>query len=245
MDNQSFAYSTNSSQPTGSVVENRPLPTENLVEPKTKTSVGIIVGLIVAIVLAVGLAILSVFLFLKYQESSTNLDNQINEAVAIAVKEKADAMELEFSEREKSPYETFAGPADYGELSFKYPKTWSVYINQDAASGGNFEAFLNPSEVNPVSHKETVHALRVYILDSSFDKVSDSYKSLLTKGSLTMQAVTVNGQSANRYEGTFSDGLKGVAVILKIRDKTAVLRTDSDLFANDFNNILSTVQFNS
>ena len=34
-------------------------------------------------------------------------------------------------------------------------------------------------------------------------------------------------------------------VIFKIRDKTAILQTDSMLFIDDFNKLLDTVQFNA
>ena len=246
MDNQSFTY-TNSAQPSsGSIIENKPTPAPTLaLEPThAKTPIGIIVGLIIAIVFAVGLGVLSIILFIKYQEASTNLDGQISDAVAIAVKEKADILEAEFAEREKSPYETFAGPADYGELSFKYPKTWSVYIEQDASSGGDFKAYLNPVEVNPVSNN-TVNSLRVEISNSSFDRIVSGYSSLVSSQAVTSQAITVNGHTAQRYDGTFSDGLVGSVVIIKIRDKTAILRTDSQLFAKDFDELIKTVRFNS
>ena len=129
MENQSFAYSTNSSQPTqtsGSVVAPKITPTENLGIPKKKTPIGLIIGLIVSIIVAIGLGVLTIFYFNRYTEASTNLSGQIEAAVAEAVNEKAIALENDFIEREKEPFKTFAGPADYGELSFKYPKTWSV-----------------------------------------------------------------------------------------------------------------------
>ena len=63
---------------------------------------------------------------------------------------------------------------------------------------------------------------------------------------LKMDLITVGGATANRYTGTIpGTELNGYIVILKIRDKTAVFRTDSVLFTDDFNRLLETVSFNA
>lgn len=244
MDNQLFSYSSNSAQSSGSVVAPKVAPTPSLEAPKEKSPISLIIGLIVAIVFAVGFIILFIVFYTKYIEASTSLDAQIESAVATAVNEKAESMEKEFSEREKDPYKTFAGPADYGELSFSYPKTWSVYIAKDAANGGAYEAYFSPSEVAPIT-EQTPNSLRLSILDSSFESVAASYDSLVTKGSLSLQVVKINGQTANRYDGTFASGLKGSMIVLKIRDKTVVMRTDAEIFLEDFNKVIETINFNA
>lgn len=204
----------------------------------------IIVALSVLLATFIGLFIWMLF---NYTEAKTNLDSKINIAVAEAKEAQAEELEAEFAEREKNPYETFAGPADYGELSFEYPKTWSVYIESDASKGGDFKAYLNPGGVNTVSEK-TLNALRVSILDKSFETVTADYKKQMDKkdSNLKVQATTVNGVSANRYSGTIpGTEFNGYIVIFKIRDKTAVFRTDSVLFANDFDTLLKTINFNA
>lgn len=204
----------------------------------------VIVALSVLLATFIGLFIWMLF---NYTEAKTNLDSKINIAVAEAKEAQAEELEAEFAEREKNPYETFAGPADYGELSFEYPKTWSVYIESDASKGGDFKAYLNPGGVNTVSEK-TLNALRVSILDKSFETVTADYKKQMDKkdSNLKVQATTVNGVSANRYSGTIpGTEFNGYIVIFKIRDKTAVFRTDSVLFANDFDTLLKTINFNA
>lgn len=204
----------------------------------------IIVALSVLLATFIGLFIWMLF---NYTEAKNNLDSKINIAVAEAKEAQAEELEAEFAEREKNPYETFAGPADYGELSFEYPKTWSVYIESDASKGGDFKAYLNPGGVNTVSEK-TLNALRVSILDKSFETVTADYKKQMDKkdSNLKVQATTVNGVSANRYSGTIpGTEFNGYIVIFKIRDKTAVFRTDSVLFANDFDTLLKTINFNA
>lgn len=204
----------------------------------------VIIGLSLIAATFIGLFI---WMLVSYNDAKTDLDGKISLAVANAVDEKSAELELEFAEREKDPYQDFSGPEDYGQLSFKYPKTWSVYIDSDASKGGNFEAYFNPGEVNPVS-ATTINALRVVIRDKSFDEIAAEYEKEMNKkgANLSIESIKINNLAANRYTGTIpGTELSGYIVIFKIRDKTAILRTDSVLFKDDFDKVLSTVTFNS
>lgn len=190
---------------------------------------------------------LFIWAFVNYNDVKSDVDAQINYAVNEAVSNREDELEKEFAEREKEPYKTFSGPVDYGELSFKYPKTWSVYINYDYTKGGDYEAYLNPSEVNKVA-KDTVNALRVSILNKSYDDVIADYekKANSNNSNLKSQSITVNKTIATEYSGTIPNtSLSGYIVIFKIRDKAVILQTDAELFKADFDKILTTVTFNS
>ena len=193
---------------------------------------------------------LFIWMSVQYNEASSDVNGQIDAAVREAVDEKATQLEMEFAEREKYPFRTFAGPADYGELSFEYPKTWSVYVAKNAATGGDYEAYFNPIEVPVVSDK-TLDALRVKVLDKSFDVVTAEYQKAMDKrdSNLTVESVTIGRDgaiTANRYTGTIPDTeFSGYIVVFKIRDKTAVIQTDSTLFEDDYNTLLSTVRFNA
>ena len=218
--------------------------------PAPKKDVGGIVKTVAIIILSLALITfigLFIWMMVQYDDARTDVDGQIATAVAAAEDEQAQKMEAEFLEREKDPYKDFAGPADYGGLSFKYPKTWSVYIAQDAARGGDYEAYFNPVEVEPVSDL-TINALRLSIRDQSFDNVVAQYQGPLQdpNSNLSMTTIDVNGASANRYEGKIpGTEYVGIFVVFKIRDKTAILRTDSVLFREDFDRLISTVKFNS
>ncbi|MBR3269690.1 hypothetical protein IKG07_00305 [Candidatus Saccharibacteria bacterium] len=186
----------------------------------------------------------------EYDAAKTDVDGQIADAVVKAVDENTTKLENEFAEREKYPYKTFAGPADYGELTFEYPKTWSVYVAKDAAQRGDFEAYLNPVEVFEVSD-ETVNALRVAVKDEGFDEVAEEYQRELEgdQPALQLESVTIgkdNNITANRYTGKMpGTELNGIVVIFKIRDKTAVIQTDTVLFQKDYDKLLSSVRFNA
>ncbi len=203
-----------------------------------KTAVLAIVSLV-----ALGLAILSIYLFVQLNDARTNVNGQIEEAVAVAVEAKTQELEEEFAEREKQEYRDFLGPVDYGELSFKYPKTWSLYVAKDAANGGDYEAYMNPIEVSAIS-ANTVYALRISIYNKSFENVIKTYDNLIKSGSLQLSVQEINGESANVYTGTLPNKFVGRVAVLKIRDKTVVLQTDSELFGSDFEKILETVTYN-
>jgi len=221
-----------------------------MIEPPKRRDIASLVKTIVIIILSLIAATfigLFIWMFIQYDESKTDVDGKIALAVAEAKDEQALEMEEEFLEREKYPYRTFSGPADYGQLTFEYPKTWSVYVASDAAKGGDFEAYFNPIQVNVVSD-DTINALRVKILNESFEKVAAEYQKEMDKkdSNLTVESVTFNGITANRYTGTIPDSdLSGYIVIFKIRDKTAILQTDSVFFAEDFNRLLDTIEFNA
>lgn len=203
--------------------------------------------LIVISLVAVTFIGLFIWTLVRYNDASTDVNKQISDAVAIAEEKKALEMEKEFAEREKNPYKTFSGPADYGQVTFEYPKTWSVYISYDAAKGGDFKAYFNPIEVNPVSDTN-VNSLRLIIRDTDFETVASEYQDALRRkdSNLSMESITVAGTAANLYSGTIpGTEFNGYIVIFKIRDKTAVFRTDSVLFEEDFNRILDTITFNA
>ncbi len=235
---------------TSSAAMNRPMvqQPQNL-PPVYKDNSGLIktIAIVVISLIAATFIGLFIWIFLQYSEVSNDVDGQIAVAVAKAKDEQASQLEAEFAEREKLPYKTFSGPVDYGQLTFNYPKTWSVYVAADASNGGDYEAFFNPTQVNTVA-KDTINALRLTIRDDSFDDVAEEYQKFMDRkdSNLTMQAATINDIPVNRYTGTIpGTDLNGVIVIFKIRDKTAVFQTDSMLFEGDFDAVLETVTFNA
>lgn len=234
-------------QPLAPVASNTP---GTAVEIPQKLDVAGLVKTIVIVALSLALVtFIGLFIWKQsqYADARADVEGEIAVAVAAAKDEQALKDEEEFAEREKYPYSTFSGPADYGQLTFEYPRTWSVYVAKDAASGGDFEAYFNPVQVNTVGNN-TINALRLTIRDKDFEAVAAEYQKDMEKrdANLTMQAVTVANTAANLYTGTIPGSeLSGYIVIFKIRDKTAVLQTDSVLFKEDFDRLLSTITFNA
>lgn len=229
---------------------NRPMVQQVNVVPKSKRPIIELIKTIIIVVLSlVMVTFIGLFIWMsnQYNTVSETVQGQVDKAVAAAKDEQAAKDEAEFLEREKYPYRTFSGPIDYGQLSFEYPKTWSVYIAQAATTGGDFNAYFNPIQVDAVG-KDTINALRVTIRNKSFEDVTSEYQRELDRkeSPLTMEVVTVNGTPANRYTGTIpGTELSGFIVIFKIRDKTVIMQTDSVLFKDDFDKLLETVTFNA
>lgn len=226
-----------------------PLTSAHMYAPTTnKRHYTVILSIILVLMTAV--AIVFIWLYIqKYSEWETarnDVDSQIDVAVAMARAETTTKLEEEFAEREKYPYRTFAGPADYGSLTFEYPQTWSVYIAHDVIEGGDFEAYMNPVQVEPVS-RETINALRITIRDEAFDYAVREYTDMVGREDSTLALSTrnVGGTLANLYIGDLPDGIRGAMVAFKLRDKTVMLQTDADLFIDQFYKILDTVTFNS
>ncbi|MBR2659545.1 hypothetical protein IKD60_02165 [Candidatus Saccharibacteria bacterium] len=225
----------------------QPQPTARLVPVAAQNNSKVTLFMVIAIVaglIAVTFIGLFVWMYSQWDTAQKDVDSKVDAAVVAAVKEKADELESQFVEREKQPYATFAGPIDYGELSFEFPKTWSVYEAKDASSGGDYEAYFNPGLVSPIS-QNTINALRLTIKDQSYDSYIANYDNYVKNGKLTVDVRLVNGENANVYTGELPQSqLQGIATVFRIRDKTAVMQTDAMLFKDDYNKILDTVRFN-
>ena len=209
---------------------------------KAKRSLVETIILVVVSLIAVVFIGLFIWKYLEWDSVKTDVDGQIDAAVAMAVSENTTKLENEFLEREKYPYKTFSGPADYGSLNFEFPKTWNTYIAQDAANGGNFEAYLNPGEVQPIGN-QTINALRVQILNQPFENVARNYEGLTKSGQLAVTTRSVGSAVANVYTGTLPNNVYGIATIFKVRDKTILIQTDAELFFEEYYKLLDTVTF--
>lgn len=231
----------------GSVVAPTPAPAAPVQKKDHSTLIFILVIVFLAILMITFFG-LFIWKLMDYNEISTDVNGQIEVAVAAAKDEQATQDEQEFLEREKYPYQNFSGPADYGQLSFQYPKTWSVYVAKDASKGGDYEAYFNPIQVDEVSNTN-INALRLKIRDKDFESVAKEYSQYIGQptSKLSMESVTLtSGVTANRYTGTIpTTQLNGVVIIFKIRDKTAVFQTDSMFFVEDYNKLLETIEFNA
>ena len=203
------------------------------------------VGLIVVSLLAVLFIGLFIWMWLKWNDASTNVKGKVDVAVAEAKNELQTKLESEFEEKEKYPYKVFTGPTDLGELSFEYPKTWSLYVQSNASRGGDYAAYLNPGQVNVVQ-ENTVMALRVSIKGTLFDQAISDFAEKVRSGDMTLSTTVVNGNNVNVYTGKLDNEYQGIICVFKLRDKTVMLQTDStSVFSDDFYRILKTVKFNS
>lgn len=226
-------------------VATAPLPPPTAPAPLKKSSGNalktvLLVFFILLSLIAIGFL---AYLFVEYTDLKNNVDEKISLATAAAEKETTEKLEEAFAEREKEPYSIFSGPVDYGGFSFKYPKTWSVYIAEDAAKGGDFVAYLNPAQVNP-DPDDGINAIRVLIENKLYDDVLEKYQRDVEDEELTAEVIKINGETANYFRSTSENEWQGAVVLIRIRDKTVHLQTDAEIFLDDFEKILETVTYN-
>lgn len=202
--------------------------------------------LIMVIVLAVTTVIfggLSIWAYTEYQSANNDVNGKIRVAVVEAEQAQREKLDKEFLEKEKIPNLKFTGPVELGRVTFDYPKNWSVYIDSDPTRGGDYEAYLHPTAV-PMVSPSTQFALRVLIEEESYDDVVDSYNSKVNSGDLAYSTTSSKGVTGSRFDGNFSNNIRGSAVVFPIRDKTLTIRTDANTFKPDFDEIIKTVTFN-
>ncbi len=212
--------------------------------------------LIAAIFLGVAAVALGVAFGWAYMQMNDYKDNT-NQKINVAVEEARAAQKTEdaknYVEEAKKPNLIYQGPSDFGSVTFNYPKTWAAYLDKDGTgqtSNTQYLAYFAPKTVPPVSVKTSVFALRMNIQTRAYDDVLKTYDNVIKKGEVSASPITVGktadfkGYQGMRMDGTFDDGLKGSAVIFKIRDKTLTLRTDSQDYMSDFNNtVLPSLKF--
>ena len=200
--------------------------------------------LILALVAAIGFGW---WAYQERQDYKNNFDKKAAEEVTKAQAAQKTQLEQEFAEREKSPNKTFKGSATYGSVTFNYPKTWSGYVEQGSNEkpiNGYFFPNIVPA-VNSSSVTPTAFALRVELVSSDYAQVIKELEPQVTLGKLKaaayvppkMKGVT-NVQTGTRFDGELSQNISGSMVVIKVRDKTLKIYTQSPSFAGDFNNVV-------
>lgn len=203
----------------------------------------LLISTIVLSVFVVGLGGFGIWAFLNYQDQKNNVDAKVAVAVAAAKEEQLKTDQASFAEQEKLPTRQIVGPSDLGQVTLSYPKTWSVYVDKDG-TGNTYEAYFYPLVVPPLS-SNTPYALRISVLNASYENTLASYNDRLKSGALKASPVTIAGVDGMRLDGAFSDKIRGSMVLFKIRDKTLEVYTQSTTFQTDFDNtVLPSLVFN-
>lgn len=213
-------------------------------EKKDRSGLIKTICLIFVSLIAVTFIGLFIFMYINWTNASTDVEGQVDKAVADAEYKLRSELEAEFEEKEKYPLKTFTGPSDFGSLTFEYPKTWSLYVPDDASRAGDYHAYFNPQQVNVVN-EQTVMALRVSIVNTLTDEVKRKYESKIEDNKMTVKQKVVNNANVDIYTGELEAEHQGIVCVFKIRDKTAVIQTDAMIFEQDFYNLLEKVKFNA
>lgn len=177
------------------------------------------------------------------QDYKNNADKKAAAAVAAAEVSQKAQLKAQFDAETKKPYRSYKGPATYGGVAFNYPKTWSAYIDETNSSTP-VNGYFHPDFV-PALQGETDLALRTELVSSSYASVLSQFDSQVKSGKLKASAYlppkmsgVAGVQPGTKLEGALSSTQNGSMVILKIRDKTLRMSTQSLDYNSDFNDII-------
>jgi len=188
------------------------------------------------------------FGFWAYSERTNykeNVDEIVATKVEVAQKETATAKDTEFIQREKQPLKDYNGPSFYGNISIKYPKTWSAYVDETGTSSP-IDGYFYPSFV-PGIKSDTSFAFRLQVSDKTFAEEIRGYDNSVEKGEAKAKPykpVNVENVVGSRIQGVLENNKSGIIILLPLRDKTIKLWTESDQYFEDFEkNILANFKF--
>lgn len=208
------------------------------------SSVVAIFLLVIALVAVAGFAY---WAFTGRQDYKNNVDKKIAAAVTKAKADQSSHDNDIFAEQAKSPYRQYIGPAVYGSVAFHYPRTWSAYVDETSSTDpikGYFHPNIVPS-ITGQNNQTTQFALKVELLGSDYSTVVGEYDSAIMQGDvkaiayLPPQMKHVPGvQIGTKLDGMISQDVSGSMVIIKVRDKTLKIYTESPKYLGDFNNIV-------
>ncbi len=199
----------------------------------------LLIPLILVTVLFLGAVVFGMWAFASRQDYKDNVSQKVDAAVEIAKQQTSSEKDNEFTEKEKLPLKEYTGPAAYGSLVIKYPKTWSAYV-VEKAGGTPIDAYFSPSFV-PGIGTDASYALRAQVLDTSYAQEIKKYDGQVRAGRLTAtpyipaKVQTVTGM---RFDGEVAQGKVGSMVVVPMRDKTLKLWTESSNYLGDFNDII-------
>jgi hypothetical protein len=204
-----------------------------------------LIPLIMVTLILLGVGSFGIWAFMSRQDYKANSDEKVSAAVAVAQKQTASQKDNEFVEKEKLPLKEYDGPAAYGSVVVKYPKTWSAYVIEQSGNtpiDGYFNPVFVPSTVGGSSF-----ALRVQVTGTNYAQELKKYDSYVKNGTVKAAAYVpakVPGVTGVRLTGEIVPRKNGVMIMVPMRDKTLKIWTESTEFVNDFdNNILPNYTF--
>jgi len=177
------------------------------------------------------------------QDYKNKADVKIAAAVKAAKEAQATELQKQFDEQSKSPTKSYQGPVTSGSIAFSYPKTWSAYIDE-GTNNQQVNAYFHPDKV-PGFNTKSAYALRVEMLNTDYSQVVNTLSKQNKEGGLKASAYippkmvgVTNVQAGTRFDGPIASDKTGAIVVIKVRDKTLKIYTESTDYLNDFDNII-------
>jgi hypothetical protein len=207
----------------------------------------ILVPLVLAVVMLVAAVVFGGWAYGKMQDYKNNVDAKVSVAVDAAKQQEAAAKDAEFAQLEKQPLKSYTGPAAYGSVSIKYPKTWSAYVSDSDSSTPYVDGYFYPNVVPDIQSPSSAFALRVQVVQQSYSNVLTGLAGFVQQKQATVTpyaAPKVPSVIGVRVDGKLGSQKSGSMVVLPLRNMTLEIWTEAPSFQNDFDkNILPNFTF--
>lgn len=213
---------------------------------------GSVKSVIAIIVLSICLVMVMIFAFWAFASRADYKDHSDQKAAAAAkVASAAGAKEQQAkdAEAEKQPYKTYHGSLTYGGVTFNYPKTWSGLVDT-TDTNEPINGYFQP-DIIPGLQSKTPLALRVELLAQDYTTAISQIDGDVTAGTVKATAYVPpkmdgapNVTPGIRLDGQITQDFQGSMVIIKVRDKTLEISTQSKDYLKDFNDtVLASLTF--
>jgi hypothetical protein len=176
-------------------------------------------------------------------------DKKVAAAVKLAEAKGAAEQQAKDAEADKQPYKTYTGSLTYGGVTFNYPKTWSGLVDTSDINEP-INGYFHP-DVIPGMQSKTPLSLRVELLAQDYASVVQQVESDVQNGAVKAIAYippsmdgVANVTPGIRLDGQITQDFQGSMVIIKVRDKTLEISTQSNDYLKDFNDtVLASLTF--
>lgn len=207
----------------------------------------LLIPVIVLVLFLAGTGVFAIWAYMGRQDYKNNVDQKIAAAVSSAKQDQQKADAATYAEEAKLPFDTYIGPAAFGNITVKYPKTWSAYVAEADTSSTPLDGYFQPSVVPSTQDQNSSFALRMQLVQSSYDTIMAQYNGLVQSKQVTVAPYTlakVPSVVGSRVEGQIKPNKQGIMIILPLRNLTLEIWTESNSFKADLdNNILPNLSF--
>lgn len=178
------------------------------------------------------------------QSQYSALQEDVNSKTSVAINKAKQAQKAiddkAYEVRNASNLKEFTGPSDFGAITFKYPKTWNIYLKNNDDTNPSYEAYFSPTYVPSTIMGNSVFALSFKIEGQDYNSYMKKYEN---KKLSSASAFSINGLSGSKIMGKLDEKAEqpnGAEVVLQINNYVAVIRTyDYDLYGAEFDAILA------
>jgi len=196
----------------------------------------LLIPLITLLIFFLAVSGFAIWAYMQRSYYKNSSDKEAAIAVEKAVKQTQDEDAAKYAEAAKQPYDRYIGPSAFGNITINYPKTWSSYVIENERGGNPIDGYFQPGFVPNASDPNKTFALRVELVQSSYDTVLAQFQGLLQQNKVSVRPYAlpkVPSVVGSRIEGQITPRQQGSMIVLPLRNMTLKIWTESNDFKGD------------